>query len=108
MLCDDLEGWNGRVGERLRREVLYVYKWQICSIIQDKYNIVKQSYFNFKKDNNYAPSTEHLVVPLIGMDIREELGICLTQVGFIFFHNVINIGGSGKCESSMGSQWIDW
>ena len=34
--------------------------------------------------------------------------MCLTQVGFIFFHNVINIGGSGKYESPMGSQWIDW
>ena len=65
--------------------------------------------FQLKKKRQYLfPSTKHLVVPLIGMDIREELGMCLTQVGFIFFHNVINIGGSGKYGSSMGSQWIDW
>ena len=65
MLCDDLEGWKGRVEERLRREGLYVYIWLIYvyiyiyiyiniftyiyvyNIIQDKYNIVKQLYFNF-------------------------------------------------------------
>ena len=53
MFCDDLEGWNGKVGERLRRERIYVYIWLICSIIQGKYNIIKQLYLNLKKDNNY-------------------------------------------------------
>lgn len=23
--CDDLEGWNGRKGERLKREGIYIY-----------------------------------------------------------------------------------
>ena len=53
MFCDDLEGWNGKVGERLRRERIYVYIWLICSIIQGKYNIIKQLYLNLKKGNNY-------------------------------------------------------
>ena len=29
VLCDDLEGWNGEVEGRLKREGMYVYIWLI-------------------------------------------------------------------------------
>ena len=37
MLCDDLEGWDGMggvVGERLKREGIYVYIWLIHFLVK--------------------------------------------------------------------------
>ena len=36
MLCDDLEGWDGmgEVGERLKKEVIYVCTWLILFLVQ--------------------------------------------------------------------------
>ena len=36
MLCDDLEGWSGRVGGRFKREGMYVYIWLIHDAVQQK------------------------------------------------------------------------
>ena len=35
-LCDDLEGWDGGVGGRLKREGIYVYLLLVHFIIQQK------------------------------------------------------------------------
>ena len=34
VLCGDLEGWNGAVGGRFKREEIYVYMWQIHIVMQ--------------------------------------------------------------------------
>ena len=36
VLCDDLEGWNGREGWRLKREEIYIYLWLIHSVVPKK------------------------------------------------------------------------
>ena len=36
MLCDDLEGWNGRVRGRLKRKELYGYLWIIHTVVWQK------------------------------------------------------------------------
>ena len=36
MVCDDLEGWDGRDVRRLRREEVYVYSWLMYVIVQKK------------------------------------------------------------------------
>ena len=36
MLCNDLEGWDGRVGERLKREGIFVFIWLIYIVVQQK------------------------------------------------------------------------
>ena len=33
LLRDDLEGWDGEMGRRLKREVIYVYIWLIHVIV---------------------------------------------------------------------------
>ena len=36
MLCDDLDGWDGRVGGTSKREGIYVYIELIHTVIQQK------------------------------------------------------------------------
>lgn len=36
MLWDEVEGWDGGVGGRLKKEGLYVYIWQIHVVVQQK------------------------------------------------------------------------
>ena len=36
VLCDDLKGWNGRMGQRLKREGIYVYTRLIHDAVQQK------------------------------------------------------------------------
>ena len=36
VLCDDLEGWDARVGGRLRKEGIYAYLWLIHIVVQQK------------------------------------------------------------------------
>ena len=33
LLCDDLEGWDGGMGGRLKREGIYVYIWLIHVVV---------------------------------------------------------------------------
>ena len=35
-LCDDLEGWDGKVGGRLKTEGLHVYLWLIHIVVPQK------------------------------------------------------------------------
>ena len=36
VLCDDLEGWDGGVGGRFKREGINVYTWLIDFVVQQK------------------------------------------------------------------------
>ena len=36
MLCDDLKGWDGVVGGRLKRERIYKHKRLICVVTEQK------------------------------------------------------------------------
>ena len=47
MLCDDLEGWDGSRGGRLKREGIYVQLWLIHVVWQKPHNTVKQLSSNF-------------------------------------------------------------
>ena len=49
VLCDDLEGWNGRMGGRLKRERMYVYTWLIHDVVQQKLTHCKIIIFQLKK-----------------------------------------------------------
>ena len=50
VLCDDLEGWNGRMGGRLKREGMYVYTWLIHDVVQQKLTHCKIIIFQLKKN----------------------------------------------------------
>ena len=52
MLCDDLEGWDGELGGKLKREGIYVFLQLIHVVVQQKLaqQIVMQLYSNLKKE----------------------------------------------------------
>ena len=52
MLCDDLEGWDGGLGGKLKREEIYVFLRLIHVVVQQKLaqQIVMQLYSNLKKE----------------------------------------------------------
>ena len=45
-LCDNLEGWDGVGGGRLRKEGTCAYLWLIRIVWQSQHNIVKQLFCN--------------------------------------------------------------
>ena len=53
VLCDDIEGWDGRVGGRSKREGIYVYIELIHTVIQQKRwkAIILQYKFYLKKQS---------------------------------------------------------
>ena len=56
MLCDDLEGWDGGVEGRLKREGIYVSVWLIYVVVQQKImQHCKAIIFQFKeKERQWA------------------------------------------------------
>ena len=46
-LCNNLEGWDGEGGSRERGQ-MYTYGWFMLMYGRNKYNIVKQLFYNEK------------------------------------------------------------
>ena len=54
VLCDDLKGWNGRMGRKLNREGIYVYTWLIHNVVQQNLTHCKIIIFQLKKKKSWS------------------------------------------------------
>ena len=59
VLCDDLKGWNGRMGRKLNREGIYVYTWLIHNVVQQKLTHCKIIIFQLKKKKKLVLQIHH-------------------------------------------------
>ena len=64
MLCDDLEGWDGGMGGRVKREWIYVYLWLIHTVVQQK-------------------PTQHRKATILKLEIK-HMCVCLLAFRFLF------------------------
>ena len=53
MLCDDLEGWDRRVGGRFKREGIYEYLWVIHFAAWQKPTQYCKAFLQFKKKKSH-------------------------------------------------------